>query len=427
VENSTNPTWQHLDPSKHTSDADLASSQLVVRVWGAIVESSAVSAAVPVDLTTGETFDLLVEWNVDLYGLQFLSVKMEDASVAHAKDSLVFGISGAFYWGGMQGLDSGSDAVAAVPAGNFSFLKTARNRVKRAYTRSAFQRISTLQRAIQKKQSAVAEIKAETARVLEARKQKQTVAREIEQIRTRVRLLRGEEQDQGAALKKEHAELRTLKLSTDKRAANLQSARRSSEHNIAHLVAMRTKFKESADLLLQASTMVTIRQTRIILQLHTIYPVEQLSPSQFSICSMELPSADRPATTSIDEESIATALGYVSHFVVMIAKYLNVPFRYPIRPLCSRSTIRDDIDPNLAEKDREYPLFAKGKEKVAFEQGVTLLNKNIQQLVDACVASGTTYDPNSTLPNLRLLMSHCTSSSLSSPFGSPPPALIVIC
>jgi hypothetical protein len=63
---------------------------------------------------------------------------------------------------------------------------------------------------------------------------------------------------------------------------------------------------------------------------------------------------------------------------------------YKINPLCSRSTIRDDLDPSLPEKDREFPLFSKGKEKGMFEQGVALLNKNIQQLVDACIQNGTT-------------------------------------
>jgi len=282
--------------------------------------------------------------------------------------------------------------------------------VKKAYTKSSFQRISTLQRAIQKKHATLADTKAETGRVLQARLQAQHVSRQVEQIRPRVRLLRGEEKDKGLQLKKAHGELRALRLSADKRAASLQSARRTSEHNTAHLVAMRCKYKESLDLLHQASAMVTIRQTRIILQLHTIYPVEQLSPSLFTICSMELPSAEqRPTTSSLDEESVATALGYTAHFVTMIAKYLNVPFRYPIRPLCSRSSIRDDIDPTLPDKDREYPLYSKGKEKLAFEQGVALLNKNIQQLVDACVKTGTTYDPNGTLPNLRLLMKHYES------------------
>lgn len=128
---------------------------------------------------------------------------------------------------------------------------------------------------------------------------------------------------------------KALRQSADKRAASLQSARRTSEHNTAHLVAMRSKYKESLDLLHQASAMVTIRQTRIILQLHTIYPVEQLSPSLFTICSMELPSAERSTASNADEEAVATALGYTAHFVVMIAKYLNVPFRYPIRQVAS--------------------------------------------------------------------------------------------
>lgn len=140
--------------------------------------------------------------------------------------------------------------------------------------------------------------------------------------------------------------------------------------------------------------------------------------------------------------------GYVCHLVVMVAKYLEVtlthsavhphvsikvPFRYPMTPMCSRSTIRDDISPHFADKEREYavlsattsdvsrlnrfPLYIKGKERYAFEYGVFLLNKvtslpvvvsltnscqNIVQLLN--FAEQNPADVRNTLPNLRLLM-----------------------
>eukprot|EP00729_Bicosta_minor_P007884 gene7884-11655_t len=423
VSDTTNPTWQHLDPAKvwggHPAVAvqhitSPSSSNSIVggnnhgNDWpvspptAAAATNGEAGAAVPTGAhqdggrsaapeEEDDGFSLLVEWDVELYGLEFLAEKMEEAAVAHPKDSLVFGMRGGFYWAPDRPVAAGGDPPTPLPG--YSFLKVSKAKVKKAYTKSSFQRITVLQRAIQKKQATLAETKAETCRVLEARLNAQRVTREAEQIRTRVRLLRGEEKEQGLKLKKAHGELRALRQSADKRAASLQSARRTSEHNTAHLVAMRSKYKESLDLLHQASAMVTIRQTRIILQLHTIYPVEQLSPSLFTICSMELPSAERSTASNADEEAVATALGYTAHFVVMIAK----------------SSIRDDIDLTLPDKDREYPLYSKGKEKASFEQGVALLNKNIQQLVDACVKMGTVYDPNATLPNLRLLMKHYES------------------
>lgn len=113
---------------------------------------------------------------------------------------------GGFYWAPDRPVAAGGDPPTPLPG--YSFLKVSKAKVKKAYTKSSFQRITVLQRAIQKKQATLAETKAETCRVLEARLNAQRVTREAEQIRTRVRLLRGEEKEQGLKLKKAHGELR---------------------------------------------------------------------------------------------------------------------------------------------------------------------------------------------------------------------------
>lgn len=78
-----------------------------------------------------------------------------------------------------------------------------------------------------------------------------------------------------------------------------------------------------------------------------------------------------------DEEQIATALGYVCHIVFMISKWLNIPLRFPVTPMCSRSLIRDEIGQPRAPK---FPLYSKGAERQRFEYGVYLLNRDIEQL-----------------------------------------------
>ena len=54
-----------------------------------------------------------------------------------------------------------------------------------------------------------------------------------------------------------------------------------------------------------------------------------------------------------DELMICVALGYTSHLVTMIAHFLDVPLRYPVTCLGSRSLISDYIIEKLAEKERE--------------------------------------------------------------------------
>jgi hypothetical protein len=71
--------------------------------------------------------------------------------------------------------------------------------------------------------------------------------------------------------------------------------------------------------------------------------------------------------------------------------------RYPIKPLGSRSFIRDDI--SVIQGARTFPLWMKGAVFYRFEYAVFLVNKDVQQLMEwvgvACV------DIRYTLANLR--------------------------
>ncbi len=74
--------------------------------------------------------------------------------------------------------------------------------------------------------------------------------------------------------------------------------------------------------------------------------ISNVAPS-LAINGISLPNSD---FTGCDEEQIATALGYVAHLVIMISKYLEVPLRYPMLPMCSRSIVRDDISHQISPK-----------------------------------------------------------------------------
>ncbi len=55
-----------------------------------------------------------------------------------------------------------------------------------------------------------------------------------------------------------------------------------------------------------------------------------------------------------DENQVAVSLGYTTHIVQMISEFLDVPLRYPMEHLGSRSQIRDHIIDKLSDKEREY-------------------------------------------------------------------------
>lgn len=64
--------------------------------------------------------------------------------------------------------------------------------------------------------------------------------------------------------------------------------------------------------------------------------------------------------------------------------------------------IRDHVITKLSERERNFPLFSKGKEKYQFQYGVFILNKNIAQLRHYC--GMTTTDLRQTLANISTLL-----------------------
>jgi len=134
----------------------------------------------------------------------------------------------------------------------------------------------------------------------------------------------------------------------------------------------------------------------LIYQLSQIYTVTCNSRGEWTICGFHLPNTD---FATVDEEQIATALGYVCHLMVMLAKYLDVPLRYPMYPRCSRSAIEDRLT-NIGI----YPLYSKGSERLRFEYAVFLLNKNLEQIFHSQKLEIRSLKE--TLPNINNLLTH---------------------
>jgi hypothetical protein len=119
------------------------------------------------------------------------------------------------------------------------------------------------------------------------------------------------------------------------------------------------------------------RRKELIADLFYIYPIEQSydDSQQFYIRGVCLPNSSYDGK---NDESIATALGFTAHLVSMLAFYLEIPLRYPTKPMGSRATVKDLI--SLISGYREFPLYTKGVDQYRYEFGVFLLNKNIEQV-----------------------------------------------
>ena len=154
-----------------------------------------------------------------------------------------------------------------------------------------------------------------------------------------------------------------------------------------------------SDALLRLET----RRTGLLSQLRRLYPICAAAAVssggaapvvRYSIRDMMIPSPD--------DETISSALGFVCHLVLMIAKYDSVRYirgvtpaaiadddqivlRYRIHHLGSRSTISDEVSPIRAAPVLQYPLYVKGVERAQFECAIILLNRVVDQ-VGVCSA-----------------------------------------
>ncbi|KFK26376.1 hypothetical protein AALP_AA8G240400 [Arabis alpina] len=144
--------------------------------------------------------------------------------------------------------------------------------------------------------------------------------------------------------------------------------------------------------------------------------------SQGSVKILGLPFSMAPFTKMsffTDKKEVqksATALGYVAHAVSLLAPFLRVPLRYPLRLGGSKTYIRDyapyiepsssDMSPvsTLSQNSKfvEFPLFLDGQDTTRAAYAVFLLNKNIEQLLN--FVGENSLGPRQVLANLKELI-----------------------
>ena len=145
-----------------------------------------------------------------------------------------------------------------------------------------------------------------------------------------------------------------------------------------------------------------------------------------SICGLELDSSviKKNKDTMLDQENennaekLATALGYVAHILQLLSTYFDIPLRYPVKPVNSRSYICDVLPgkPNAKSKQQnapetiKFPLYIDHvgveRERTRFAYAVFLLNKDIEQILNAHGLDAYGVAPHFTLSNLHKFLSY---------------------
>lgn len=233
-------------------------------------------------------------------------------------------------------------------------------------------------------------------------------------------------------------QVKTLQTRIAEKRKNLQIRRdllaRERENQIILTEIMKAEREEMSNqteekLILQKS--VAAQRRRISTDVSKIYPITPVpeKPLAFSIRGIHLPNSEDLDVSKSTPESIAAALGHVSHVLQLLSFYWGVIIPYRLQSRSSSSSIVDNIS-NLASTNpagasstsspfagaagvnekllRTFPLFSKGAVRFRFEYGLFLLNKDIQLLLE--MGWGVkVMDIRQSLPNLCLAL-YCATA-----------------
>uniref|UniRef100_A0A8V5HC68 Uncharacterized protein n=1 Tax=Melopsittacus undulatus TaxID=13146 RepID=A0A8V5HC68_MELUD len=389
IKNSLNPTWRSLDFGIMPDRLDTSVSCFVVRIWGG----------------KKEHFQLLIEWKVNLDGLKYLGQQIH----ARNPNEIIFGLNDGYYGASFEQKDHSGTLKS-------SLLQVDQNCVRNSYDVFSLLRLHRAQCAIKQTQVTVQKIGREIEEKLRCTSTSNELKKESECLQLKILVLRNELERQKKALGQEVALLHKEKSTLHDRGNAFEGEYQKLQEHNESLHELRKECTAKRELFLKTHAQQTIRCKQLLSELSYIYPIDLNDQKDYFVCGVKLPNSED--FQAKDDGSIAVALGYTAHLVSMISYFLQVPLRYPIIHKGSRSTIKDNINDKLTEKEREFPLYPKGGEKLQFEYGVYLLNKNIAQLRYQHGLS--TPDLRQTLPNLKNFMDFCNYKEVdrqSSSFG----------
>uniref|UniRef100_A0A671FSH9 UV radiation resistance associated n=1 Tax=Rhinolophus ferrumequinum TaxID=59479 RepID=A0A671FSH9_RHIFE len=350
IKNSLNPTWRSLDFGLMPDRLDTSVSCFVVKIWGG----------------KEDVYQLLIEWKVCLDGLKYL---------------------------GQQGYSNAQKNI---------LLQVDQNCVRNSYDVFSLLRLHRAQCAIKQTQVTVQKIGKEIEEKLRLTSTSNELKKESECLQLKILVLRNELERQKKALGREVALLHKQQIALQDKGSAFSTEHIKLQLQKESLNELRKECTAKRELFLKTNAQLTIRCRQLLSELSYIYPIDLNEHKDYFVCGVKLPNSED--FQAKDDGSIAVALGYTAHLVSMISFFLQVPLRYPIIHKGSRSTIKDNINDKLTEKEREFPLYPKGGEKLQFDYGVYLLNKNIAQLRYQHGLG--TPDLRQTLPNLKNFMEH---------------------
>ncbi|XP_070239789.1 UV radiation resistance-associated gene protein isoform X4 [Bos mutus] len=350
IKNSLNPTWRSLDFGIMPDRLDTSVSCFVVKIWGG----------------KEDIYQLLIEWKVCLDGLKYLGQQIH----ARNQNEIIFGLNDGYYGAPFEhkGYSNAQKNI---------LLQVDQNCVRNSYDVFSLLRLHRAQCAIKQTQVTVQKIGKEIEEKLRLTSTSNGLKKESECLQLKILVLRNELERQKKALGREVVLLHKEQIALQDKGSTFSAEHLKLQLQKESLNELRKECTAKRELFLKTNAQLTIRCRQLLSELSYIYPIDLNEHKDYFVCGVKLPNSED--FQAKDDGSIAVALGYTAHLVSMISFFLQVPLRYPVIHKGSRSTIKDNINDKLTEKEREFPLYPKGGEKLQFDYGVYLLNKNIAQ------------------------------------------------
>ncbi|XP_037511453.1 UV radiation resistance-associated protein isoform X2 [Rhipicephalus sanguineus] len=401
-ENNLNPMWQQLQMAKFNNLRNNSSKSLVVRVWLTKRNDSCATC--------------LIEWDVNLHGLSFLGEQVPKDGRKFLPNTLLFAMP--------EGIYGAANTIVQGPKGDnsghnlYEVLYSDPTVMRNSCSVNSLKRMMMTERAIKQTQASVSRVRRAIEQRLQQRLQLHERLAEQEKVQLRIGLLKEVIEERSRQLEKEQVACRAKAQELADKEKHLAAMAAELVEKRNTLVERRRHYFEVRENLLKTSSRLLFRQKELITELAFIYPVVSFPEEKgYTICLVHLPNSED--FSDRDDQMISVALGYVAHTLLMMSHFLDMPLRYPLIHCGSMSSVRDNLIEHFTDKEREFPLYMKGKDRMTFNYGVYLLNRNIAQL--RCYCNIVTKDLRTTLHNLHGLYEFYSIKQNSQPSSAPVP------
>ncbi|KAF9974808.1 hypothetical protein BGZ73_001712 [Actinomortierella ambigua] len=389
VKQSNNPRFKALEDDGVTEKARRRPGRLVIRIW-----------ACP----QGSEYCPLLEWRMELCCLRYIGQELRNIPGSFPENTIIIGLEDGFYTAPDE--DDMPEHPHLPPPPIFDPHDRLQHIGKRSYNYESVMRLNNLHECIVDTEKSRDEIK-QNIEVTLVSANDQLLFQKVKGERTeRLWHLQRQIGHELNMLDQAHERAEYLRARNAERTEALTAARERGRTQETYLKENHENFLKSRESLYKVTQEHAERRKEHLSELFNIYPITESEddPNLLRIVNVPLPNS---SFNGIDEETVATSLGFTCHLVTLLAYYLRVPLRYPLTPMGSRSTVLDPVSMLVGPK--EFPLYGKGQDRRRFEYGVFLMNKNIGQLLNS---QGLQFlDLRHTLPNIR----HLSESLLAPP------------